>query len=464
MKCLHCDSEWKTNEKISASITKCPFCGENPQVREDQQSFENSKDALAAIYKKFGADVLLGDKLKSYFSDFMPSASRSIKKLINSVYDSGASKILKQSINSSQEDKERAVKIAIRNLTEDFVAHDVVENIIFEFINALGWQIAKPTSEPTEAEKKLAEAEKKVAEAEKKAAMAEAEKKATEEAAKKAIEDAAKKAEEAVEKFSSTPSSPPVRPSPTPVKPSSLPTPPYKIPANFERIIGGTFMMGSPVNEHGHYDIETQYQVTLSSFIMCRFTVTQKEYFEVMGVNPSEFKGDNLPVEKVTWFNAIEYCNKLSQREGLTPAYNIKGTTVTWNRKANGYRLPTEAEWEYACRAGTTTAYNTGLNFTDNTGWCIENSGDTTHPVGQKPANAWGLYDMHGNVWEWCWDWYGNYPSGAQTDPTGVGSGAYRVRRGGGWSHSASYTRSARRSYFDPDDRNYAFGFRVVRS
>jgi formylglycine-generating enzyme required for sulfatase activity len=204
--------------------------------------------------------------------------------------------------------------------------------------------------------------------------------------------------------------------------------------------------------------------VTVRSFYIGKYEVTQREYQEVMGTNPSNFKGDNLPVENVSWFDAVEYCNKRSQKEGLTPAYTINGTNVTWNRNANGYRLPTEAEWEYACRAGTTTAYNTGANISDNTGWYVANNGNRTHPVGQKPANAWGLYDMHGNVLEWCWDWYGNYPSTAQTDPTGASSGVDRVIRGGRWINSAQYVRSAVRSVSTPSVRHNLLGFRVVRN
>jgi formylglycine-generating enzyme required for sulfatase activity len=252
-------------------------------------------------------------------------------------------------------------------------------------------------------------------------------------------------------------------------------------PVNFVRINGGTFTMGSPSNEPGRGSNETQRQVTVSSFYMSRYEVTQKEYQEVMGTNPSNFKGDNLPVERVSWFDAVEYCNARSRKEGLTPAYTIDKSrsdpnntseydeyddvrwVVTWNRNANGYRLPTEAEWEYACRAGTTTAYNTGKSENNNTGWYAANSARSTQEVGRKLANAWGLYDMHGNVWEWCWDWYGNYASGAQTDPVGASSGSYRVNRGGSWQHSGQYARSASRAICRPSGWGVSLGFRLVR-
>jgi len=234
----------------------------------------------------------------------------------------------------------------------------------------------------------------------------------------------------------------------------------------FVRIQGGTFTMGSPANEtRPWYNEGPQHQVTVSSFYMGKYEVTQKEWQEVMGTNPSNWKGDNLPVERVNWYDVVEYCNKRSEKEGLTPAYIINKNkkdpnnkniydkikwTVTLNKNANGYRLPTEAEWEYACRAGTNSAYNTGNTISDNTGWYSENSDKKTHPVGQKSANAWGLYDMHGNVWEWCWDWYGDYSGKAQTDPQGASSGSYRVLRGGSWYNSAGFARSASRYCYYP--------------
>jgi formylglycine-generating enzyme required for sulfatase activity len=177
---------------------------------------------------------------------------------------------------------------------------------------------------------------------------------------------------------------------------------------------------------------------------------------------------------QVTWYDAVEFCNKLSQLEGLTPAYTINGRTpatgypitnaaVTANWSNNGYRLPTEAQWEYACRAGTTTAYYTGTeNSLVNYAWYNANSEDKTHAVGQKKGNGFDLFDMHGNVWEWCWDWFGSY-GGAQTDPTGAFSGVTRVNRGGSWYSSPQGLRSACRNGDIPSSQFANLGFRVVR-
>jgi formylglycine-generating enzyme required for sulfatase activity len=245
------------------------------------------------------------------------------------------------------------------------------------------------------------------------------------------------------------------------------------VPANMVRINGGTFTMGSPANEPDRDDDEVQHRVTVSSFYMGKYEVTQKEYNEVMGTNPSYFKGDNFPVEKVSWYDAVNFCNRLSQKEGLTPAYTINGENVTWNSNANGYRLPTEAEWEYACRAGTTTPFSTGNNITTSQanydGNYPYNSNakgtyrEKTTAVGSFSPNPWGLYDMHGNVYEWCWDWYDAYKPDAQTDPRGASSGSHRVLRGGSWYDSAQNLRSAYRYYDTPSVRGGNVGFRLVR-
>jgi len=255
-------------------------------------------------------------------------------------------------------------------------------------------------------------------------------------------------------------------------------------------IPAGTFTMGSPQSESTTTNEKPQHLVTLSAFKMSKYQITQEQWFAVMGSNPSYFTSavtgesgtpGKLPVERVSWYDVIVFCNKLSMMKELTPAYSINGNTdpanwgevpttdsdATWNTVtivsgSNGYRLPTEAQWEYACRAGTTTAYNTGDTISDDTGWC--NSGDNTHQVGLKPANAWGLYDMHGNVYEWCWDWYGsNYNSSSSaSDPPGASSGSSRVSRGGSWNNLGNW-RSAYRNYHYPYFRASYVGFRLVR-
>jgi len=194
-------------------------------------------------------------------------------------------------------------------------------------------------------------------------------------------------------------------------------------------------------------DESPAHEVTLTKpYYVGKHEVTQEQYAAVMGTNPSNFKGANLPVETVSWDEATEFCKKVSEATGLT------------------VRLPTEAEWEYACRAGTGTAYCSGDEEADlgRVGWYGANSNGTTHPVGQKEPNAWGVYDMHGNVWEWCADWYEEYRPGAVVDPQGPGEGQSRVLRGGSWYFSAGNCRSAYRFGSIPDYRNYFIGFRIV--
>ena len=261
-------------------------------------------------------------------------------------------------------------------------------------------------------------------------------------------------------------------------------------------IPAGTFLMGSPSSEKGRWSSESpQHQVTLSGFYIGVYQITQEQYQAVMGTNPSSFSSNpavgevqaRRPLENISWYDILVFANKLSIMEGLTPAYIIGGSAtpddwgpvptsnnLTWNAVqiaagSTGYRLPTEAQWEYACRAGTTTAFNNGTDDWENQaaidalGWFGFNSGSMTREVGKKTANAWGLYDMHGNVLEWCWDRYGIYHNEAQTDPTGPSFGANRVIRGGVWFFSARVARSARRNSVNPSNRANNLGFRLVR-
>jgi len=212
----------------------------------------------------------------------------------------------------------------------------------------------------------------------------------------------------------------------------------------------GRFMMGSPASEPGRSDDETQHEVTISkAFLLGQTEVTQAQWQAVMGSNPSRFSGNpNHPVEQVSWNDAQEFCRRLSQKTGMA------------------FRLPTEAEWEYACRSGTTAAYSFGNDASRlrEHAWFEDNSGGSTKPVATRKPNAWGLYDMHGNVWEWCSDRYGTYPSGAAIDPQGPRSGKGRVLRGGSWWFPSNRCRASSRSYLYPGLFNGNFGFRVART
>lgn len=215
-------------------------------------------------------------------------------------------------------------------------------------------------------------------------------------------------------------------------------------------ITPGEFMMGTASG--GSSDERPPTRVTISRpFFLAATEVTQAQWTAVMGgSNPSNFIGDTLPVENVSWDDAMAFCKKLTEREraaGRLPA--------GWR-----FTLPTEAQWEYACRAATTGDYAGDL---DAMAWYDKNSGSKTHPVGMKQANAWGLSDMHGNVWEWCLDWYGSsYPGGSVTDPSGAASGSERVGRGGGWFYVADVCRSAFRIHASPAFRGYVLGFRLA--
>jgi formylglycine-generating enzyme required for sulfatase activity len=280
-------------------------------------------------------------------------------------------------------------------------------------------------------------------------------------------------------------------------------------PAGFVYVRGGSFIMGSPGTEQERRDGEVQHQVTLSGFYMGRHEVTQKEWFDVMGTTVKQLsnkrgwyfepslreEGDNYPVYNVSWYDSLEYCNRRSIKEGLTPVYTINKQQVdpdnksipdgyhgpdpkwlvTWNKTADGYRLPTEAEWEYACRAGTITTYSTGNTITmnqanfngiDQTGMSLEQMLSIKHlkMVESYQPNPWGIFDMHGNLSEWCWDWFGDYLTTAQNNPAGAASGTDRVTRGGGLEHSTIAQRSALRSYSGAGGVSYTIGFRVVKN
>ena len=228
----------------------------------------------------------------------------------------------------------------------------------------------------------------------------------------------------------------------------------------FAPVAPGSFQMGSPAGEKDRLETETPHTVRIGKgFWMGIHEVTQKQYAQVTGGDPAHFKGDNLPVEKVSYDDALDFCRKLS----ALPQERAAGRTN---------RLPTEAEWEYACRAGTTTPFHfgdatngTNANHDGTKPYGTSQNGPNlgkTVPVGSYPANAWGLHDMHGNVWEWCADWYGPLAADAVTDPKGADKGAGRVLRGGSLANAGKNCRAADRYGYDPSSRTNYLGFRVV--
>ena len=285
---------------------------------------------------------------------------------------------------------------------------------------------------------------------------------------------------------------------------------PSRVPKGFVLVPAGRFTMGSPGNEPGREDDECRHEVVITlPFLLQSSEVTQGQWKRLMGTNPSHFSscGERCPVEQVNWWEALAYCNAASRAERLQECYELQGCD---GKKPGedmeckearfvglgcaGYRLPTEAEWEYAARAGTRAALYTGrLTIRgahdgpelDPIAWYSGNSGVEysgghdcsgwekkrrpsdrcgTHPVGRKQRNRWGLHDMLGNVWEWCWDWYGDYPAGRESAPLGAQTGSSRVSRGGSWYNFARYARSANRYMVGPGYRSLFLGFRPARS
>jgi len=234
----------------------------------------------------------------------------------------------------------------------------------------------------------------------------------------------------------------------------------------------GSFLMGSPEDDdQGFSNERPQHEVTVSAFFLSKITITRELYRKLMDKHPSQWDRDTddgrLPANYLSWFDAVRFCNRLSERADLEPCYEIDGEKVTWNREADGYRLPTEAEWEYACRAGTMTRWYWGDEETgiEEHTWYAGNADDRVHPVAEKRPNRWGLHDMAGNVLEWCWDWPSSYAAVAQTDPTGPPDGTYRVLRGGAFHRVPRRLRSACRfGDVRPEDRSWVVGFRVACS
>ena len=241
-------------------------------------------------------------------------------------------------------------------------------------------------------------------------------------------------------------------------KESASPNPAGTNAVALVQIPGGKFLMG----DKDEIDAPP-HEVVVNSFLMDRHLVTQEQFQKIMGANPSRWKGGKNPVEQLRWSDAAKFCNQRSELEGLQPCYDLK--TLVCNFEANGYRLPTEAEWEYACRAGTTTAYFFGDSpaKAGDYAWIDKNSGGHPRPVGQKQPNPWGLYDMAGNVWEWCNDFYkvDYYQEAPRENPSGPKEGQNKVLRGGAWRFSADNCRSGYRYNESPGYSDVCFGYDI---
>jgi formylglycine-generating enzyme len=239
-----------------------------------------------------------------------------------------------------------------------------------------------------------------------------------------------------------------------------------KIPSDFVLVKGGSFMMGGSERDNE----KPVHRVTISDFYIGKYEVTQAQWRSVTGKNPSFRKGDSNPVENISWFDAVAYCNKLSELSGLAKCYTEDGDKVTCDFSANGYRLPTEAEWEYAATGGITegsvTDYTySGSNKVNEVAWHRSNSGMASHPAGGKKPNEIGIYDMSGNVWEWVWDNYGEnyYSASPENNPRGPEQGHERVIRGGSWGGDSKDCRNAYRKGENPHFAHRFYGLRVVR-
>lgn len=261
-----------------------------------------------------------------------------------------------------------------------------------------------------------------------------------------------------------------------------------EIKENMIKVDGGVFTMGSSGSENNESPV---HEVSVRTFSILKTEVTQAQYKAVVGKNYSHFKGNKRPVEEVSWYDAIVFCNKLSLASGYNPAYSLNGETdpekwgtvpridassdskAIWNSikcdfNANGYRLPTEAEWEYAAKGGKEAddAIYSGSSTVTNVAWNADAIDGETHTVGLKAPNCLGIYDMSGNVWEWCWDWYGNYNVNDSDNPLGASDGVTgrKIRRGGSIASDAVFCRNTNRASTAPEVRGVDLGFRIVRS
>ena len=422
MQCPHCKAEWKEgNTKSQQQLENCPFCGESLVAKKEEAPDNTLGGVLRSLVLERGTDIYKagnGHKLKAFLSDMAVAFPKERKTLNIAIQENIPSKLLGYD-NKAEDEKQIAMYDCVYQLEEEYgLSKERATEVVNSLVVGLGWS-GKLQQKPTPQEPQQQPTQP--------AAL-------------------------------SAPVQQPSQPTPIP--------PQVNTPSNMVYVEGDTFLMGNE-NIYGRDREKPVHEVTVSSFYMGKYEVTQEEYQDVMGINPSFSLENNCPVECVSWYDAVEYCNRLSKKEGLTPCYSGSGDNITCNWNANGYRLPTEAEWEYAARGGINKDdyIYSGSNDIYKVVWFLINS-RKTHYVGKKKANSLGIYDMSGNVYEWCWDWYDEayYSKSPRNNPTGAASGSIRVHRGGSWISSPGDCAVSFRFYSDPGDRSSILGFRVVRS
>ena len=477
MNCTNCKAEWTPPSGVS--ITQCPFCGKSLYELKDNVKNAEPHEILLKIVQQYDKKKLGDTLLKGMLTDLMPHVEKKYQRIFKQALDDKVgSKLL------DLEHEENSIRIVkIKTLKDSFKNNNgfdqTADYVVDCFLFALGWIETASIEQYSKAEiDKLGLVSQQIDFAFIDGVLHKAEAKALFSSAQSlgfAENEIADMLHAKIKTLKFKPFPEPDKslknqkdilcssdwysesdyilikqnpPSPVAIK-NFIET---SGNINLEMIFvkGGTFTMGSPTNEADRSSYETQHQVTLSDFSIGKYEVTQKQWTAIMGSNPSYFrsyfKGDNLPVETVSWDDVQEFIQELNQKTGKK------------------YRLPTEAEWEYAARGGSISSPRlySGSNNIDEVAWYKNNSGSKTHPVGQKKPNKLGIYDMSGNVAEWCNDWYGAYNSGSQSNPQGPSSGTYRVFRGGGWYNDPQDCRVSDGGYSNPDYRSGSLGFRLV--